>query len=275
MQPSKRRSAAPFYIAAMPFTLAHPAVVLPLPRLLRRTVLLSALVVGSVVPDLWYVLPGFGRSDGHSLKGLLHFCLPVGLVLWLYWRLLLARAVTWLFPPRVREHLDPFVRSPWRWSDILTAPLSIVIGALSHIGWDFLTHDAHGEFLQAPETVRVLGREHTFQTLFQSGSSVLGCVFIVLWLLVLLRLDLPKLSWRERLWPGWLKALLSAILVSAPVAAAFQQKFNASLPAPRHEILNGVGRLLLATWFWEFLGWGLLYALFKAGSKLMKQDQMA
>jgi membrane-bound metal-dependent hydrolase YbcI (DUF457 family) len=248
----------------MPFTLAHPAVVLPLPRLLRRTILLSALVAGSVVPDLWYVLPGFGRDDGHSARGLLRFCLPVGLLLWLYWRLLLARAVTWLLSPQVREHLNPPQASPWRWSDVLTAPLSIVIGAFSHIAWDRLTHDAHGEFLQAPETVHVLGREHAFQTLFQSGSSLLGCFFIMLWILMLLRLDLPKLSWRERLWPGWSKVSFGALLVLVPVIAAFLQKHRMPQFIPRHEALNGVGRLLLAAWFWESISWGLLFAIAKA-----------
>jgi len=62
----------------LPFTLAHPAAVLPL----RRTGLVfSALVVGSMAPDFPYFL---SVSDairwGHSTRGVFLFCLPFGLL---------------------------------------------------------------------------------------------------------------------------------------------------------------------------------------------------
>src|SRR6267142_2803077 len=66
----------------MPFTLAHPAVVLPLRRFSPRVLSFPALVVGSITPDVGYC---FGRLNveefSHSFVGSLAFCLPVGLLM--------------------------------------------------------------------------------------------------------------------------------------------------------------------------------------------------
>jgi Domain of unknown function (DUF4184) len=65
----------------MPFTFAHPAIAVPLLRPLGCYGVLSALVIGSLAPDLAYVLPlSVPRHKSHSLTGLLWFCLPVGLM---------------------------------------------------------------------------------------------------------------------------------------------------------------------------------------------------
>jgi hypothetical protein len=51
----------------VPFTLAHPAAAVPLLRPLGRRGLLSALVIGSMAPDLWYFVPfDVTRADSHS-----------------------------------------------------------------------------------------------------------------------------------------------------------------------------------------------------------------
>ncbi len=66
----------------MPFTLAHPAAVIPLKKsTYGRYFSLSALIAGSIVPDLGYLVPladftGFS----HSLGGIIVFGLPVGLL---------------------------------------------------------------------------------------------------------------------------------------------------------------------------------------------------
>ena len=41
----------------MPFTLAHPAAVIPLCGILRRASVPSALIIGSMAPDLVYFVP--------------------------------------------------------------------------------------------------------------------------------------------------------------------------------------------------------------------------
>jgi hypothetical protein len=65
----------------MPFSLAHPAAVIPIKKhTYGRHLILSALIVGSIVPDFGYLVPldqfvGFS----HSIWGTIAFGLPMGL----------------------------------------------------------------------------------------------------------------------------------------------------------------------------------------------------
>jgi hypothetical protein len=65
-------------------TISHAAVVLPFARLLVRWRLLSAFVIGAMVPDFGLFFPWrIHRFETHSALALLTFCLPVGLTT--YW----------------------------------------------------------------------------------------------------------------------------------------------------------------------------------------------
>jgi hypothetical protein len=93
----------------VPLTFAHPAV--PLARL---GLPLSALVVGSMAPDFVYSLRLAPRgSFGHTLPGLVLFCLPAGLaVLWAFHRLM-KRPLLALGPPPLQRRLAP-LPAPFR-----------------------------------------------------------------------------------------------------------------------------------------------------------------
>src|SRR5882757_2416325 len=89
----------------MPFTLSHPAAVIPI----RRYGILSALVVGSLAPDILYFIPRVHHSGayGHTLPGLFFFCLPLGLAaLWLF-HTFLKRPLISLFPASHQMRLLP------------------------------------------------------------------------------------------------------------------------------------------------------------------------
>ncbi|MEB0248571.1 DUF4184 family protein, partial [Mucilaginibacter sp. 5B2] len=61
----------------MPFTISHPAVILPLNYLPKRFISLTALVVGSLTPDFEYFIRMKVQSDySHTLPGLFWFDLP-------------------------------------------------------------------------------------------------------------------------------------------------------------------------------------------------------
>lgn len=126
----------------MPITLpAHPVAVLPL---LRRCPKLPpcALVVGSCVPDLHYVLQ-MGRVDAHSLPGLFTFNLPVGLVALLWLEVLILPVLRRTLPSLGGFEPARFLRteglprsvSGWAW-----AVLALLIGAATHLFLDGLTH---------------------------------------------------------------------------------------------------------------------------------------
>src|ERR1700743_2565096 len=68
----------------MPYTLSHAAAALPFSRPLARLQLLSATVIGSMVPDFSYLLPmDLSRPQTHGAWSLLTFSLPIGLLC--YW----------------------------------------------------------------------------------------------------------------------------------------------------------------------------------------------
>lgn len=122
----------------MPYPFAHPAAVLPLARPLGRFAVPSALAIGSMVPDLWYVVPFVERADSHDLAGLFWFCLPAGMVAYGLFHLLLKEPLVALLWPRLASFACAGLpRRPW--SSVL---ISLLTGSATHLTWDELTHVA-------------------------------------------------------------------------------------------------------------------------------------
>jgi hypothetical protein len=124
----------------MPFTLSHAAVAAPLAR---RGLILSAIVAGSMAPDLAYFLQ-LSMSDrgSHEWPGLLTFSLPAGLAaLWVFHRFLKCPLIA-LTPQAHRERLSafagPFAFAPWR--QFLSVLASVLAGLASHLLLDAWTH---------------------------------------------------------------------------------------------------------------------------------------
>lgn len=127
----------------MPFTFAHPAAVVPLARTLGSWGVMSALIIGSMTPDIAFLLPiGVSRAQSHSLPGLFWCCLPVGLFCYLVFHLLMKRPMIHLLPPQAFTRLERFATSDWvlRWGSLLPVLFSLLIGAITHVVWDSFTH---------------------------------------------------------------------------------------------------------------------------------------
>jgi hypothetical protein len=169
----------------MPFTLAHPAAVLPLRgvKYLRT----MPLIIGALVPDLHYYMPWmFARfmSDTHSFAGSVTTDLVDGYLI-LFGVYLLRRPLTALLSARARwlclSALAPFSRDRREW---LFAPLAIVLGVWTHLLWDEFTH-SDGWFvrrvsaLSAPVTVGPY--TGTVYHVLQYLSSVFGLVVMAVW----------------------------------------------------------------------------------------------
>jgi len=127
----------------MPFTGSHPAAVLPLFRL----GLPSALVIGSMAPDLPYYLPIPVHSDlTHSATGIVGVDLLLGLLSFTIWGWLIEPLAVAVAPVGVRRRLpEPAPSRPWRWQpgDLrrgLVLVLSLLAGAVTHVVWDEFTH---------------------------------------------------------------------------------------------------------------------------------------
>src|SRR5689334_23068386 len=123
----------------MPFTLAHPAAVLPLAR---TRLVFSSLVIGSMAPDFPYLLARSTRAQyGHTLSGVFTFCLPAGLILFaLFHRCAKALLLAHLPPSHQRCLREAASARPWSQpSVLLLAAVSVVVGAFTHLAWDSCT----------------------------------------------------------------------------------------------------------------------------------------
>ena len=127
----------------MPWTFAHPAAILPLRRLCPAPLDFSALVIGSMIPDLGYYLSGSNLArPAHSLLGSVLICLPAGLALWGIFQLL-RKPLCFILPQPHRGALAAFAATPFSLHPriLIAAAVSVLLGAWTHIVWDSFTHN--------------------------------------------------------------------------------------------------------------------------------------
>jgi hypothetical protein len=173
----------------MPVTFfAHQAVVLPVARRWPGRVDGLALVVGSMAPDMAYVLNGSRfQLWAHDLPGVLVFCVPVTVVVtWLVARVL-APVVPDHLPAAGQFHLRDFRGLAARRLRPLATPVSAFAGAASHVLLDHLTHDwgwmaRNADWYRTVFADDVLGRQWTVFRVMQYGGHVVG-TGACLWLL--------------------------------------------------------------------------------------------
>src|ERR1700683_919702 len=170
----------------MAFTLSHTAIVLPFSRPLRRWRLLSAAVIGSMVPDFGHFLPWrIQRFETHSALSLLTFCLPVGLAAYWAFQYLIKTPVLEVLPDGAYARWRPF-SSPAEFSSLrqwLWAAGGILAGAVTHLVWDAFTHEGARGVRLIPgleDPIADIGSHHliAFRVL-QDGSSLIGLVVVL------------------------------------------------------------------------------------------------
>lgn len=154
---------------------------------LRTSLPPSALVVGSVVPDLPLFVPFRVPFDavvrGHTPWGLLTVDLPLGVLLWVLWHALLAPAAYGAAPAALRvrltEHHRPGLRR--RWPGSWRMPVALVLGAATHVLWDEFTHAGRwGERHVPLLAASYAGRPGWL--LAQYAGGVLGLALLAVWL---------------------------------------------------------------------------------------------
>lgn len=126
----------------MPFTIAHPAIILPLKKL--KWFSLTALIAGSIVPDFeFFFQMREVENIGHSWYGILIFDLPVALLFCFLFHGLLRNNLVANLPEFYRKRLVTIIHFNWNsYAAVNKWPilLSLLIGIASHILWDGFTH---------------------------------------------------------------------------------------------------------------------------------------
>lgn len=167
----------------MPFTAAHPAIVIP--TLKSKWTSASAIIIGSICPDFEYFLRTEIKSTiSHTIEGLLLFNLPVGLLIWLLFHLIVKKPLLYSFPGYFRVRLtELFHYKIVESRNLYIVPICLVIGSASHIIWDSFTH-YNGYFvglfgLNFP--ISFGNVEIAFYRIIQHGSTFVGIAIICLY----------------------------------------------------------------------------------------------
>ncbi|MBL0743483.1 DUF4184 family protein [Chryseolinea lacunae] len=133
----------------MPFTPAHPAVVLPFLR--WRYASATGLIVGSMAPDFEYFFKmSVSGVHGHTLWGILYFDAPVSVFLALVFHNIAKRNLIRNLPAFVQPKLQALVAldfNAYLRTHIVIFLISAMVGSASHILWDGFTHN-DGYFAQ-------------------------------------------------------------------------------------------------------------------------------
>lgn len=205
-------------------------------------------MIGSMSPDFSYFLPtGLARASTHDMQGILIFCWPVGLALWLLYVHLLERPTIELLPAAWRDRVTPSDRS-LSFKALALASLAVILGAVTHVVWDAFTHT--NTFIT--NTFPVLrtelfehhGRAVRVFFMLQILSSIGGLFALWLWALNLrhreprIRAADPPASFltdRERI----LAALAIVVAAGASALLAYANNSDAGLRTRFFELLIG------------------------------------
>ena len=159
----------------MPFTLSHPAAILPLRPLLGRFGVLSALVIGSMAPDFpYFVGKLWPRIYTHTLESVIWFSLPAGWCVYVLFEYILRRPIWFVLPGIFRQRLSP---EP-QFGGILPVSVCLILGAFTHVTWDAFTHSSgalvrHFPILQL-HWATLFDYQIWSYKILQHGSTLLG-----------------------------------------------------------------------------------------------------
>jgi hypothetical protein len=215
----------------VPFTLAHPAAILPLRG--RHYLRTAPLIIGAMVPDLPYFLPSNLERhvpETHEFAASYGTDLALGYLM-LVVIFVLRRPLTALLSPRSRwlclNALAPFRA---QWSAWAFAAPAILIGVWSHLLWDSVTHSdgwvvRRVSALSAPVTVA--GYTGPMCHVLQYISSGIGLIVVAVWFWRLpppARPPVAEGAARSAVGPILVLVATAAVLIGAVQARGYFQR---------------------------------------------------
>lgn len=170
----------------MPFTLAHPAVVI---NVKSKKIDLTAIVLGAMSPDFLYFInfKPYG-SLGHTFIGFLILNLPICFILAYIFHKYVKKSLIIHMPSPIDKWYSNFAISNWQLNDIkrvVKFTYSAVIGMITHVIWDGFTHES-GLFV---EHIKILVSSIKFYNynipiykVLQHGSTIIGIIIIAIYI---------------------------------------------------------------------------------------------
>jgi len=189
----------------MPFTFSHPAIVLPLIKA-RLKLSATGLIIGSMIPDFEYFIRMRDRSRySHTLTGIFWFDIPLALLVCFIYHLLVRNSLFDNLPSFLKDRFSVYKKFNWpryfikNWAIVLA---SVIIGAVSHILWDAVTHNTMFYVNQADlSTMMKIGKINLAGYKFlQLASTITGGLIVIYSIFALRRIHQPKTKIDYRYW---------------------------------------------------------------------------
>lgn len=244
----------------MPFTVSHTVAVIPLYKYLGRFGALSALIIGSMTPDFAYLTPYLvhQRMESHSLIGVYLYCIPMGLTVYFLYHLLMAPVIVSILPKPIQHHLHPDLFAG-KLPNIPSYALlfSIILGALTHVFWDFFTHQSgipqYVSWMDVPLT-NIDGYDIMPYRVLQHMSSILGLSLLLFWIWAWIarkkqekspansETNRSEMNNKLEKWqaPDYLKRFAVFLLLTVPAIAGI---FMGWINMPDTDVMHGIYRL--------------------------------
>jgi hypothetical protein len=165
---------------------SHAAAILPLYSAAPRFFHPTALVIGSCAPDFAYLLKVDGALS-HHLPGVFVFCLPLGLIAFLWAEGLAMPALRKALPLVGGVDLSRLVTTrglALGWAGWLGVVVALLAGALTHLLWDGFTHATlwPASAFYRSVTFDIFGYRLSLTRLLQHLSSAAGLAIFVAYL---------------------------------------------------------------------------------------------
>ncbi|QNF32337.1 DUF4184 family protein [Adhaeribacter swui] len=169
----------------MPFTFSHPAIVLPLYYLPRKTRSMTGLVVGSMAPDFEkFFRMSIHDGFSHTWPAIFYFNLPLAILLSFAFHQVVRDPLIDNLPGFLKKRLVLYKGFNWLSyfkAHYLIVVFSILVGVLSHLTWDSFTHPGGRLALMLPflsNWIEVFNHYMLLSTFSDRVSSILGLLVI-------------------------------------------------------------------------------------------------
>ena len=181
----------------MPFTVTHILVTYPL-FLLVRKLSIVALIIGSIIPDFVMFIPISSYDVSHSILGLIMYCLPMGLIVYLFFvhfsaALIIDTAPSWL-SSRVYKCRD--FNFKYSIVSLILISTSLILGATTHILWDVFSHQNTWLTQLMPilnKSITIFNLTIEYYKLIQYMSSLIGLPVLIIYSYIKIKRIKPKI----------------------------------------------------------------------------------
>lgn len=163
----------------MPFTLSHPAIILPFLKSKKTSA--TALVVGSMSPDFIYFFRLKTDNDiSHTFLGILLVGLPLGIIVMFAFHQIVKKPLIENLPAFFQKRLYELKTSNWLSyfrNNVLRILLSFYFGAVTHLFLDSFVH-VDGYFVERISFLRQVFFDNNLYEIAQYAISLVGLAII-------------------------------------------------------------------------------------------------